>query len=135
MIIVRLEALTSHRYMAQEPGSDINSCIGKLSELTYTNTQTSADEEDHQSVNDGLESSGNCASGVSSFTSNHCRRVSLNRTEALKMLVLEIYSGPPITKPATLTALTKDCSLPLVSLPAQTPGSFQYRNPKRLVMD
>lgn len=47
--------------------------------------------------------------------------------------IIEIYSGPPIQKPAVLTALMNDSRRVEGESPAQGPGSFQYLKPKRLL--
>lgn len=43
--------------------------------------------------------------------------------------IIEMYSGPSMQKPATLTALRKDSRRVEAFVPAQGPGSFQYRKP------
>ena len=46
--------------------------------------------------------------------------------------IMLMYSGPPIQKPATLTALINDMRRVLAVAPAQGPGFFQYRKPYTL---
>lgn len=47
--------------------------------------------------------------------------------------LLEMYSGPPVQKPATLTALMKDVRRVAGVSPAQTPGFYQYWKPNALM--